>query len=494
MRYSWRMIQWLLPHLSAVLLVLFETAMLVLALIVAPRDRLPSAALAWILVIVAVPVLGILLFLVIGNPKLPPQRRERQRSMNARIEEYARVVEHPAPGRDTPRWLTDIVRLNRSVGAFPLLDGNEAALLPHFEEQIRALTDAVRSATTFVHAEFYTLALDEGTEPFFAALEDAVGRGVNVRVLADHLGSRHYPGFRRARAFFERTGIEWHLMLPVQPLRGRYQRLDLRNHRKLVVVDGTLGFVGSLNLIEPGYELAVNRRKGLRWRDLLVEVRGPVVQEVDQIFATDWYSETHEVLRTSRVEGVADDADPQTLLCQIAPSGPAFEAENNLALFNSLIYAAERRLCITSPYFVPDQSLLAAILTAAKRGVEVELFVGEIVDQAMVFHAQHSYYAALLEAGVTIRLYPAPTILHAKSMTVDDLVTVVGSSNMDIRSFQLNFELSMLVCSRSFTDRLRRVEDEYRGVSRRLTREEWAKRSSGHRVLDDLARLTSALQ
>jgi cardiolipin synthase len=493
-RYSWRMIQWLLPHLSAVLLVLFEAVMLAIALVVAPRDRLPSSALAWILVIVSIPILGILLFAVIGNPKLPAQRRERQRSMDERIEAYARVVEHPAPGSDTPRWLTDIVRMNRAVGAFPLLDGNEATLIPHFDEQLEALTKAVRGASRFVHAEFYTLGLDEVTEPFFTALEQAAARGVNVRVLVDHLGSHRYPGFDRAKRFFAETGIAWHLMLPVQPLRGRYQRPDLRNHRKLVVVDGAHGFVGSLNLIEPGYELKANHKRGLRWRDMLVEVRGPVVQELDQVFATDWYSETDELLSTSRVEGVADDADPETLLCQIAPSGPAYDAENNLALFNSLIYAAEHRLAIATPYFVPDQSLLSAILTAAKRGVQVELFVGEIVDQAVVFHAQHSYYAALLKAGVTIHLYPAPTVLHAKHMTVDDLVTVVGSSNMDIRSFQLDFELTMLVCSRSFTDRMRRVEDEYRGLSRELTSEEWIQRSSGHRWLDDLARLTSALQ
>jgi cardiolipin synthase len=143
---------------------------------------------------------------------------------------------------------------------------------------------------------------------------------------------------------------------------------------------------------------------------------------------------------------------------------------------------------------VPDESLLAAITTAARRGVEVELFVGAVGDQALVHHAQHSYYDALLDAGVRIQEYPAPAILHAKHLTVDEQVTVVGSSNMDIRSFQLDFELSMLVCSRTFNSRLRQVEDGYRAVSHELTAGEWRRRSRRHRIGDDLARLTSALQ
>jgi cardiolipin synthase A/B len=484
------LLQLLGQHLSTVVLVLLEVALFVVALLVAPRNRQPTAALAWILVIVAVPILGLGLFLLIGNPKLPEGRRERQRTMNDRIEQDADTVEHVVEGPDVPAWAPAIVRLNREVGAFPLVDGNRARVLAHHDEQLAALVELLDGAERYANVEFYTLALDPVTAPVFAALGRAHDRGVTVRVLVDHLGSRKYPGFRRARAELDRRGIPWRLMLPVQPLHGRYQRPDLRNHRKLVVVDERIALLGSANLIAPDYEGG----KDLVWRDLLVEVRGPVVQQLDAVFATDWFSETGEVLATSAVGGVADDDDPETVLCQIAPSGPAFEAENNLALFNSLIYAAEQRIGITTPYFVPDPSLLGAILTAARRGVSVELFVGATADQAMVLHAQHSYYQSLLAAGVVIQRYAPPTVLHAKHMTVDDAVTVVGSSNMDIRSFQLDFELSMLVCNRSFTTRMRAVEDEYRERSTRLTLEEWAGRSGLHGIADDLARLTSSLQ
>ena len=183
-----------------------------------------------------------------------------------------------------------------------------------------------------------------------------------------------------------------------------------------------------------------------------------------------------------------------SLECQLVPSGPGFDGENNLKLFNSLMYNAERRISIVSPYFVPDESLLSAVTTASERGVAVELFVSAIGDQPLVFHAQRSYYEALLRAGVRIHLYPAPYILHAKHVTVDDDVAVVGSSNMDMRSFELNLEATLLVSGRSFTDDLRRIEDRYRAISTELTLHAHLARPWPVKVIDNLARLTSALQ
>jgi cardiolipin synthase len=501
--------------LGGVLAVL-QVLLFLAALVVVPRDRRPSSALAWILLVLAVPLAGVLLFAVIGSPKLPRGRRAKQRSMDERISRRARAAAEADPRRllgaagaagrvdlvDAPPWLESVAHLNQTLGAMPLLGGNSARLMSHIDEQLAELERAVRGARRYVHVEFYIFALDTTTAPFFAALEDAVARGVDVKVLFDHLGTRPYPGYRATIAELDRIGVQWHLMLPVQPLRGRYQRPDLRNHRKLLVADGEVAFVGSLNIIDPGYGKRANRRRGLVWRDLLARVEGQVVHEVDALFVTDWFSETGEMLRTSQEDtgspprpGGADaPAGTGGLLCQVLPSGPGFDVENNLVLFNTLIYNAERRLSITSPYFVPDESLLIAITTAARRGVEVELFVGEVGDHLVVFHAQHSYYRALLEAGVRIYLYPRPSILHAKHMSVDDLVTVVGSANMDIRSFGLNLEVTLMTCGRSLTDEMRAVEDEYRAVSRELTLAEWSQQSFGHGVVDGLARLTSAVQ
>ncbi|NEM90928.1 cardiolipin synthase [Galbitalea soli] len=482
------------PGTPTAIAILFYVVIFVVAVAITPAGRRPSSALAWILVMLVLPLVGFALFALIGSPKLPAARREKQRSVDDRIEEHTREVPDFEGGPEAPDWLPAIAKLNRQSGGLPMIDGNRARLLPHFDEQLEAIIRAVDSAVVTVQVEFYIFALDETTRPFFAALERAVQRDVDVRVLLDHIGSRAYPGFRPALAEFTRIGVKWELMLPVLPLRGKYQRPDLRNHRKILVVDGRLAFVGSLNLIDPSYEKRGNIRRGLRWRDLLVELRGPIVNEVRAVFSTDWYSETDEIPPFRQLDATTDDGNPATMLAQIVPSGPGFEFENNLALFTSLLYAAERRVSITSPYFVPEESLLAAIVTAARRGVDIELFVGEIGDQFFVFHAQHSYYQDLLEAGVRIYEYREPIILHAKHISVDDHVSAVGSSNMDIRSFQLDLELMVLVSDREFTDSLRRVEDEYRAESTELTLDDWNRRGRGHRFVDNVARLSSAVQ
>jgi cardiolipin synthase A/B len=475
------------------LLVGLEIALVAVALVIAPRNREPSSALAWVLLMALLPLLGILLFFLIGSPKLPQSRRDKQRSMDQLIEEAARDVGEVRPEEDAPPWLPAVSALVEAVGSMPLLQDNDARMVMGFGDQLRTLADAVDGAERYVHVEFYITIHDATTEPFFAALRRAVERGVTVRLLLDHMGTRPYPGYRRTLASLTEMGVLWQLMLPVQPLKGRWQRPDLRNHRKLMVVDGDVGFVGSLNMIDPSYDKKSNRKRGLQWVDELCEVHGPVVHEIDALFVTDWYCETDELLSSSR-EQSTDAQRAGSLLAQVAPSGPAYESENNLALFNSLLYHATSRISITSPYFVPDPSLLGAITTAARRGVAVELFVGGIGDQFVVFHAQHSYYAELLEAGVRIYLYPGPNILHSKHISVDDQVAVVGSSNMDIRSFQLDLEVMLMVCGRSFVDQVKAVEDRYRSLSRELSAEDWARRGFPRSVIDNLMRLTSAVQ
>ncbi|MFC5382012.1 cardiolipin synthase [Aquipuribacter nitratireducens] len=482
---------------TLVLLVALVVSALWVGLVVVPRDRRPSSALAWMLLIYLLPLAGLLAFALIGSPKLPVSRRDRQREMDRRIE--ARVeregrAHDPTPG---PAWLDGVVRQNTRVGRLPMLRGNAATLHGDYDAAILAMADDIASAREHVHVEFYILSLDDTTEPFFAALEQAVANGADVRVLFDHIGSAGYPGYRATRERLTRAGVRWALMLPVQPWRGRYQRPDLRNHRKLVVVDGAVGWAGSQNLIDRSYDKPANVRRGLQWQDLMVRLRGPAVQALDAVFVTDWYSETDELLgvraplRPRDARGAASEGP---VAVQVLPSGPGFETDNNLLMFDALLFAARTRVSITSPYFVPDESLLAAVVAAALRGCDVELFVPARADQALVHHAQRSYYEELLRAGVRIFLYPAPYVLHAKHVSIDDDVAVIGSSDLDIRSFALDLESSLLCHDRAFVDALREVEDSYRARSRELTLAEWVHRPRHQRVLDNLARLTSAVQ
>ncbi|NAZ76889.1 cardiolipin synthase [Kineococcus sp. T13] len=478
---------------SALALLVVDLVVRLTAIAVVPVNRRPSSALAWLLAIFFIPYLGVLAFLLIGNPKLPRSRRRKQREINQLIVDTTKGMDLVSTDHPWPPWLTGVVELNRNLGAMPLVGGNSAQLVGEYDEAIRAMARSVDEAREYVHVEFYIMTRDATSEPFFSALQRAVQRGVKVRLLMDHIGSLRYPGYRRTVRFLREAGVEWHPMLPVQLHRLKYQRPDLRNHRKLLVVDGEVGWVGSQNVLDRSYNKRGNRRRGLQWQDLMVRLEGPIVSGVEALFITDWYSETDELLTAERPELTPVDP-PGRLECQIVPSGPGFDGENNLKLFNALLYSAQRRISITSPYFVPDESMLSAITTAAERGVDVELFVSEHGDQAIVHYAECSYYENLLRAGVRIWRYPAPYVLHAKHMTVDEEVAVIGSSNMDMRSFLLDLELTLMVCGEEFSDDLRRVEDGYRARCTELTLEQWLARSRGAVIKENLARLTSALQ
>lgn len=463
------------------------------ALIIVPRNRRPSSALGWLLAIYFIPFIGVLLFLLIGSPRLGRKRRARQREINQFILDSTEGVDKVKKGKDWPGWLDGVVELNRTLGAMPLVGGNTAEMRIDYEGMIQSIADDIEKARKFVHIEYYILASDPVTEPVFLAMERAVKRGVTVRVLFDHIAAKRTVGYKETKKRLTDIGVEWQLMLPFLPLEGKYERPDLRNHRKLVVIDGVIGWMGSQNMIDSSYLKKSNLKRGLHWKDAMVRLQGPIVAGLNAIFITDWYSET-DVLLTREAEPIEAKNVPNTLDCQIVPSGPGFSSENNLRFFLAMMYGAQEKLIITSPYFVPDESMLYAITSAAQRGVRVELFVSEIGDQALVYHAQRSYYEALLKAGVIIWLYKAPTILHSKHMSVDDDVAFIGSSNMDIRSFSLNLEVSMMVRGKSFVEQMREVEEVYRSQSRELTMDEWKNQSFMSTTLDGLARLTSALQ
>ncbi|WP_036318968.1 cardiolipin synthase [Microbacterium sp. B24] len=475
-----------------ILVFVTDVTVRILAIIIVPRNRRPTAAMAWLLAIYFIPIIGVLLFLLIGNPRLPRKRRKKQQQINDYIRTTSHGLDLGALRPDPPQWFAQLVRLNRNLGAMPLSGENAATIISGYQDSIDEMAAAIRQATTYVHAEFYILQCDDTTAGFFDALEDAVKRGVVVRVLLDHWANRGKPFYAQTCRRLDAMGATWQLMLPVQPLRGKYQRPDLRNHRKLLVVDGHTAFMGSQNVTDSTYNLRKNIKRGLHWVDMMARLEGPVVASVNAVFLSDWYSETDEIvegIELFQVHTGSGDLD-----CQVIPSGPGFEFQNNLKLFMTLLFSAREKIIIVSPYFVPDEGLLLAIQTACQRGVHVELFVSEEGDQAMVYHAQRSYYEALLRGGVKIWMYKKPFILHSKSMSIDDEVAVVGSSNMDMRSFGLNLEISLLVRGEDFVSQLRAVEDEYRALSRELTLEEWQQQPLRSTVLDNLARLTSALQ
>lgn len=479
---------WLPLVLSLAHVLLSVTAILVIS-----ARRRPTTAIAWALMIVFVPYLGALAFFLVGFSRLPRRRREKQSEVSQAILDRTEGLDRVAHRDEWPTWLGSAVRLNERLGALPMVGGTRAELIDDYDAAIAAMVADIDTAEQYVHVEFFILTLDATTEPFFAALDRARARGVAVRVLSDHLMSILYPPRKETLGRLAAMGAEWHGMLPLRPWKGQWQRPDLRNHRKLVVVDGRVGHTGSQNMIAAHYGKKKAIRRGLQWKEVMVRLEGPVVRELDAVFITDWFSETDELLPLDTSPVVLPD-DPGLLDAQVLPSGPSFENDNNLKLYTTLIHKAEKQVSITSPYFVPDEAIQLAIITAASRGLLVELYVSEIGDQFYVYHAQRSYYEELLRAGVRIYLYRAPTVLHSKHFTIDDDIAIVGSSNMDIRSFSLNMEVSVMVHGTDFVRRMRAIEAAYRAESRELTLEEWVRRPWPEKARDALARLTSSLQ
>jgi len=476
--------------LIPIVLLVAEYIIKIVALGVIPENRRPSSSQAWLLLILFLPAIGLPLFLLIGSPYVAGRRQRVQREANLTLRRGLTPRETIPETVQVPADLISLTTMNRRLTEFPVMEGRTVAFYPGYEKSIAAIVAAIDGARSYVNLEMYILALDSTTEALFDSLAAAVKRGVKVRVLYDHLGSRKYVGHPEMNKRLTADGVDWHRMMPIDPLKGRWRRPDLRNHRKLVVIDGEIGFMGSQNMIDSSYLSRKNKRTGRHWIDLNVELAGEIVLSLDAVFSVDWYIETAEVLEPK----IPTKIPEQVTAMQLVPSGPGSPSEPNLRLFCSMIAAAQERIVIVSPYFVPDEALQSAITTAGYRGVAVELFVSEKADQFMVHHAQRSYYKVLLDAGVRIWNYPDPATLHTKFMVVDDRMAMVGSSNMDMRSFALDYEITLLGFGPELVNGLDAVAELYREACTELTAAEWRKRPWYDRYLDNVMRLTAALQ
>lgn len=451
-----------------------------------PRGRKPGAAMAWLLAIFFLPgLLGIILYLIIGTTRPSRLRRSRQAIVNSRIlnSRHVSQLKVVRDGRIAP-----LLTLNQKLSKFPGSMGNDATIHSDYLETIQRITKDVRKANHYIYIESYVFEMDSVTEPLLIALERAVQRGVAVYVLFDAVGSHKYKNNRKMKKRFTAIGVHWHSMLPVSLIPGKYSRPDLRNHRKLIAIDNTVAYIGSLNLIDPHYQ----RKDSIIYEEMVARLQGPIVADTAAIIAGDWYTETANAIL--HFQQCPQPTIKGKQLMQLVPSGPAYKNENNLKLFLQLIYMAKKQIVITNPYLVPTEPLMAALVSAAQRGVRVVIINSEAVDQWMVGHAQRSYYLELLNAGIELYLHNAPVLLHSKHITIDDDVAIIGSSNMDVRSFELNYECILAIYDKKTVRQLKTQQRRNLKNSYRLTHTIWRRRSVWSQFLDSVARLTSALQ
>src|SRR5437773_5081820 len=352
-------------------------------IVVVPFRRSPDAAKGWLLLIFFEPTVGLILYALIGRPTLPQWRQQRHVEFEALSRPiFERLAQHPnISSPDVGVELKKAVTLAENLGELPILDGNSAEVLADYDELIDRLIADIDAARDHVHLLFYIVADDATTGRVIEALRDAVARGVVCRILADSLGSR--PDFERLLPRLEAAGILAEETMRLGFFR-RAGRLDLRNHRKIVVIDGRIAYTGSQNLVDASF------KSGLTYADLNVRVTGPAALEMQAVFAEDWYVETGEFLGDPRY--VPDPQVAGDIAVQTLPSGPGYPRENNQRLIVSLIHAANRRVFITMPYLVPDDALLQALQTAALRGVEVTLAEADHILIDLQRHDQRDQY------------------------------------------------------------------------------------------------------
>lgn len=457
-----------------------------------PQRRSPAAARGWLLLIFFLPWPGLLLYVLFGRAYLPRQRLEMQATVSRLVRDLqprilgGSLITKPA----LPPSFDAAIALARTLADFHICSGNEVELICDYETAIARLLGDIDAAKHHVHLLYYIFRDDATGRRVAQALEKAAARGVTCRVLADGYGS--FFSFRRLAPRLRAAGIEAMSVMPPRVWGPKAGRLDLRNHRKIAVIDGRIGYVGSQNIVDPD----ANRR--LTNEELVARLTGPVARQLQAVFLADRYYES-QLLPAN--EGEADETLggllPQSeetgpVLAQVMPSGPGYHHGNTQQVMIALIHAAAQRVVLTTPYFIPDESFLLALRMAAERGVAVHVVLSRHSNKPIVNLAQQANYEDLMEAGARIHLYHG-NFLHAKHATIDDHVAIVGSSNLDIRSFALNNEVSVLVYDAGVVARLREIQARYFADADEVDPAQWRRRGIVKRTAQNIARLADTL-
>jgi cardiolipin synthase len=479
----------ILPTTGRALGALSEGVALLLIPLVLLRRKEASSTVAWILTLVFLPAAGALLFLLFGRDRVRlPARRKRELDSLVRAEVAASRGDDTevsaARGLPLPSPVERMLfRVGERLSQLRPTGGNRVDVLTEGDAVYQALGDAIDRATHHVHVEMYLIRNDATGHWFRERLVAAAKRGVEVRLLVDGFGC-----FALGPSWFgplHRAGVRVAEFLPMRSV--LLQPVNLRNHRKIVVVDGWLAFTGGYNI---GEEYRGNMPGVGTWRDVHLSIQGPAAAELQRGFLQDWAFATRERLDP---RGYFPRIEPRgEAIVAIVPSGPDTRTEAIHRLFFGAIVGAEREVVVTTPYFVPDQSLLVAMELAAMRGVDLKIVLPGHSNHTVTWHAGRSFYSQLLEAGVDIREYE-PGIVHAKTLVADSAVALVGSANMDLRSFRLNFEVHALVHDSTTALRLRESFYADAAQSRRVEAEAWRSRSAALRLKEGASRLVSPL-
>lgn len=491
------MLEHLIAILTTLLVVLHWGIIVGLGLRIILKRRATGVSLAWLFLITSVPYAGGLIYLLVGELWLPQRRIKQALARKQSLRDVVELIED--------RWelsdeqLPDLARGLNAQSNVPLglsaLSGNSIEIISVCDDYVRRLVEDIDQAEHAVNMVNFIWRSDGTVRLVEEALVRAAERGVRCRLLLDSAGSRKFLKSARPRGM-RKAGIEIIEALPVGLLRFQLKRIDIRNHRKIVAIDHKIGYTGSLNMADPEF---FNLGRGVgEWVDVMARVEGPAARVLDLTIALDWAiedtrhqsSSTDELLESIRnADKIQASGD---IAAQIVPSGPDQAAQLIHQMLITLIYNTRKRLVITTPYFIPSEAMLEAITGAALRGVRVSLVVPQRIDSILVRHASKAYFEDLLKAGVEVHQYEGG-LLHSKTVTADEDVAMLGSVNMDKRSFGINFEISMFIYNHQLVREMRALQQQYIDQSDRLESTAWAQRGVHERVLQNTTQLLAPI-
>lgn len=455
------------------------------------RGIKPSVSLSWIIILFFFPLIGPFLYLLLGENRLGHRRalrfERKTKNFNDDIETRWR--------KKNLEWNADdecyavLAKLGTALGGMPPLKGNSLDLMDDANLVLDRLKADIDNAKHHCHLLYYIWMPEGRGKEIGDALIAAAKRGVQCRVLVDWVGAKSFVSCAEC-ARMRAAGVQVVGALPVGFLRMLFARVDLRNHRKISVIDGTIAYCGSQNLTDKTYRNRRRRKVG-PWIDTTVRITGPAVQALQTVFLRDWAAETDESFKDGEVFYPAPQKTG-TSIVHVVPSGPGPQPDSIRQAILSAVFGAREEIVMVTPYFVLDETMKTALMNASLRGVVVTLILPDTLDARLVEAASRAQFQDLLDSGVKIALHPEG-LLHAKTATVDRKLAMVGSANLDMRSFWLNFEITLFVYDGEFTDELRRQQRQYLKESFELDAARWRKRPFISRFVDNVAQLAGPL-
>ncbi len=465
-----------------------------MAIRVIMRGRSYGVTYAWLIIILLFPIFGPLAYLLFGEARLSERRTKRL----AMAGDHYQIWLETLNGRSPVLWDTNIAEykpihnLAKNFTGLPAMAKNHLELLENSEEFIQRLVSDINTAQSSCHLQFYIWNEGGQVDRVIDALFEAAQRHVSCKILLDAIGSHSFISSATAKKM-QQAGIQIQAALPAKFLRIFFARIDIRNHRKIIIIDGNIAYTGSQNMTDP-----TSFKKGAgvgQWVDMMVRLQGPVVETLAGTFISDWFLEANgepfsSLSDAKDIDTIRDMADIHSPLpagnvaVQLVPSGPGFAEEAIHSLIISAIYSAKKQLILTTPYLIPDNALLTALEAAAFRGVSVTIILPEKNDSRLAGYAARARFARLSAAGIQIYLFNQG-FLHSKTITVDDCFALFGSVNLDMRSFWLNYETTLLIYDKTFCQSLQLLQLGYISSSRQLNTSHFANRSPWERFKEN---------